>query len=80
MYQIQTFGQIFIAQEMLKLNKNHIPIVKNNKVIFYKSKDGECYYSKSPCTNYFNGNDFTLKDINLKEKNKYKKFFILNNK
>lgn len=60
----------------VKIKQNHIPIVKNNKVIFYKSKDGECYYSRSPCTNYFNGNDFTLKDINLKEKNKYKIFYF----
>jgi len=60
----------------VKIKQNHIPIIKNNKVIFYKSKDGECYYSKSPCTNYFNGNDFALKDINLREKNKYKIFYF----
>jgi hypothetical protein len=55
---------------------DNIPIIKNKKIIFYKSKSGTCHYNKSPCTHYFNGNDFTLDEINLKILFSYKIYYF----
>ena len=55
---------------------DNIPIIKNKKIIFYKSKNGTCHYNKSPCTHYFNGNDFTIDEINLKILFGYKIFYF----
>ena len=46
--------------------KRKFKIIKNNNFMFFKSKEGECYYSKSPCTHFFNGSDFKLDEINIK--------------
>ena len=55
---------------------DNIPIIKNKKIIFYKSKNGTCHYNKSPCTHYFNGNDFTIDEINLKILFGYKIYYF----
>ena len=58
--------------------KENIAIKKNNQIIFYKSKKNECYYSQSPCTHFFNGNDFTLEEINIKKVKSYKIYYFEN--
>lgn len=56
--------------------KENLKIMKNKDIIFYKSKKGECYYSKSPCTHFFNGNDFSLAEINIKNYKGYKIYYF----
>tara|TARA_B100000989_G_scaffold179259_1_gene134651 strand:+ start:446 stop:2152 length:1707 start_codon:yes stop_codon:yes gene_type:complete len=56
--------------------KENLKIIKNEDIIFYKSKKGECYYSKSPCTHFFNGNDFSLAEINIKNYKGYKVYYF----
>jgi len=62
-------------------NKNskkidNIPIYKGEQFLFYKSKNGTCHYSKSPCTHYFNHADSPLDEINLKFFKGYKIFYF----
>ena len=57
--------------------KDNLEILKNNEVFFYKSKKGECYYSKSPCTHYYNGTDFTLDEISINNFKGYKIYFFI---
>ena len=59
--------------------KKNINIKKGKTTLFYKSKIGECYYSKSPCTHYFNGNDFNLDEINLDNFYGYKIYYFKKN-
>ena len=56
--------------------KKHLPIKKNNKIFFYKSVNEECYYSSSPCTHFYTGEDFTLNDINLDNFHGYKIYYF----
>ena len=56
--------------------RENFRVIKNNKLIFYKSKKGECYYSSSPCTHFFNGNDFTLDELNIKNLRSYKVYYF----
>ena len=58
--------------------KENLKIVKNNNFMFFKSKKGECYYSKSPCTHFFNGSDFKLDEINIKNFLGYKIYYFTN--
>ena len=50
--------------------KQLIPIYYNNTFIYYFSKDGECMYNLSPCSN------FMKKQINKKTKKGYEIFYI----
>jgi hypothetical protein len=65
-------------------NKNvekieNIAIYKNGQFLFYKSREGSCHYTPSPCTHYFYNTDFTLDEINLETINTYKVFFFKKN-
>jgi hypothetical protein len=65
-------------------NKNiekidNIAIYKNGQFLFYKSREGSCYYTPGPCTHYFYNADFTLDEINLEIINTYKVFFFKRN-
>jgi|TARA_B100001964_G_C14258504_1_gene613831 hypothetical protein len=64
------------SEDKKNKKKINIPITKNQKIIFYKSKHGECYYSKSPCTHFYNGNDFKIDDINLEIFKGYKIYYF----
>ncbi len=59
-----------------QMKKENKQIIKNQTTLFYKSKKGECYYSKSPCTHFFNGNDFKLSEINLDNFYGYKIYYF----
>ena len=50
---------------------------KNNQIIFYKSASEECYYSKSPCTHFYNGDDFTLNEIMNENKFGYTIYYFM---
>ena len=52
--------------------KKLIPKYTNDIFIYYFSKDGECMYNKSPCSNYL------INNINKKIKNGYEIFYIDN--
>ncbi len=58
--------------------KDNLQIIKNNSFMFYKSKTGECYFSKSPCTHFFNGSDFKIDEINIKNFFGYKIYYFKN--
>ena len=58
--------------------KDNLKIIKNNSFMFYKSKTGECYFSKSPCTHFFNGSDFKIDEINIKNFLGYKIYYFKN--
>ncbi len=62
-----------------QLKKENTQIKKDENFMFYKSKKGECYYSKSPCTHFFNGNDFTIEQINLDKFYGYKIYYFKRN-
>ena len=72
---INTWPNIYNSDLVFKKNKN-IEIKKNNKIIFYKANKGECYFSKSPCTHFYNGKDFNLNEINVKNIKGYKIYFF----
>ena len=55
----------------------NLKIKKDNETLFYKSKISECYYSKSPCTHFYNGNDFTLDEIDMKIVYGYKIYYFI---
>ncbi len=57
--------------------KINLPIKKNNQIIFYKSASEECYYSKSPCTHFYNGDDFTLNEIMNENKFGYTIYYFM---
>jgi hypothetical protein len=66
-------------------NKNsqkidNISLYKNGQFLFYKSKDGTCHYNSGPCTHYFNANDGSLDEINLKTFHGYKIFYFKKNR
>ena len=66
-------------------NKNsqkidNISLYKNGQFLFYKSKDGTCHYNRGPCTHYFNANDGSLDEINLKTFYGYKIFYFKKNR
>ena len=50
--------------------KELIPIYNNDTFIYYFSKNGECMYNKSPCSN------FLIKNINKKIKRGYEIFYF----
>lgn len=50
--------------------KELIPIYNNDIFIYYFSKNGECMYNKSPCSNYL------IKNINKKIKRRYEIFYF----
>ena len=54
------------------------PIIKNKKIIFYASQNGECYYNNSPCTHYYQTKDFKLEKINLRYLYGYKVYYFTN--
>ena len=56
--------------------KENLKIYKNGEIIFYISKNGECYYSKSPCTHFFNGKDFNIDEINVKKVFRYSIYYF----
>ena len=56
--------------------KNNLAIKKNNKIIFYKSIENECYYSTGPCTHFYNGNDFELNEIDVNNFYGYKVYYF----
>lgn len=56
--------------------KDNKAIFKNKNLIFYKSKKEECYYSPSPCTHFFNGEDFKIDEINVDNKIGYKIYYF----
>lgn len=72
---INAWPNIYNSDLVFKKNKN-IGIKKNDKIIFYKSNKGECYFSKSPCTHFYNGQDFSLNEINVKNIKGYKIYFF----
>ena len=74
---IDPWPGIYSANKIIK-KKENTPIIKNQKIIFYKAKKGECYYSKSPCTHYYNGSDFKLSEINLDNFQGYKIYYFNN--
>ena len=74
---IDPWPGIYSANKINK-KKENTPIIKNHKIIFYKAKKGECYYSKSPCTHYYNGSDFKLSEINLDNFQGYKIYYFNN--
>ena len=76
---IDPWPGIYSANKINK-KKENTPIIKNQKIIFYKAKKGECYYSKSPCTHYYNGSDFKLNEINLDNFQGYKIYYFNNKK
>ncbi len=72
---IVAWPNIYNSELVFKKNEN-IEVKKGNKIIFYKSKKGECYFSKSPCTHFYNGKDFNLNEINVKNIRGYKIYFF----
>ena len=72
---IVAWPNIYNSELVFKKNEN-IEIKKGNKIIFYKSNKGECYFSKSPCTHFYNGKDFNLNEINVKNIRGYKIYFF----
>ena len=72
---IVAWPNIYNSELVFKKNEN-IEIKKGNKIIFYKSNKGECYFSKSPCTHFYNGKDFNLNEINVKKIRGYKIYFF----
>tara|TARA_B100000886_G_scaffold322825_2_gene266121 strand:- start:2633 stop:4336 length:1704 start_codon:yes stop_codon:yes gene_type:complete len=72
---INAWPNIYNSDLVFKKNKN-IGIKKNDKIIFYKANKGECYFSKSPCTHFYNGQDFSLNEINVKNIKGYKIYFF----
>ena len=56
--------------------KENLKVYKNGEIIFYISKNGECYYSKSPCTHFFNGKDFNIDEINVKKVFRYSIYYF----
>ncbi len=72
---IVAWPNIYNSELVFKKNEN-IEVKKGNKIIFYKSNKGECYFSKSPCTHFYNGKDFNLNEINVKNIRGYKIYFF----
>jgi len=64
------------SENKIEQKIENIPIYKNGQFLFYKSKQGSCHYTSSPCTHYFYKSDFTLDEINLETINTYKVFFF----
>ena len=65
---------IYTLSELKEDNykKKLIPKYKNDIFIYYFSKDGECMYNKSPCSNY------SIDNINKKIKKGYEIFYFDN--
>ena len=81
---VKNYGQIYNDSPWPKIysetkynekNKNK-PIYKNNKIAFYQSTTGLCYYNTAPCTHMLDS-QFAEKDINLKNIFGYKIFYFL---
>ena len=70
------YGQIFTIAIIFLKKKNNLAIKKNNKIIFYKSIEKECYYSTGPCTHFYNGNDFELNEIDVNNFYGYKVYYF----
>jgi hypothetical protein len=64
------------SENKIEQKIENIRIYKNGQFLFYKSKEGSCHYTSSPCTHYFYKSDFTLDEINLETINTYKVFFF----
>lgn len=80
---VKNYGQTYNGSPWPKIysetknnkKKIHTPIFKDQKLIFFHSTTGECYYNDSPCTHVFN-TQFTIADINLDTKFGYKIFYF----
>jgi len=74
-YNDSPWPKIYSETKYNKKNKNK-PIYKNNKIAFYQSTTGLCYYNTAPCTHMLDS-QFAEKDINLKNIFGYKIFYFL---
>jgi len=63
------------SDDYVNIKKNNIPQYKNNKIIFYQSEEGICYYNTGPCTHFLNS-QFSIDEIEFKFLFSYKVFYF----